>query len=84
MLNFNFRYTRLLFLVLIFTATSSVTLSNNIKPVSGQILAGNSNWITSIWRREPKRPRGARGEQACFLSPGLTLFYHFRGRINSR
>ena len=65
----------LLIFVFICTTTSFIGLSDNINPVSGQIVAEHSNWITSIWRRKPKRPRGARGEKACFLSPGLIDTY---------
>ena len=79
MLKLNSRYYHksLLSLGLIFFATSFACLSSNVKPVSGQIIAEQStNWINSIWRREPRRPRGARsGSQICPIAPGLIDTY---------
>ncbi len=77
MFNFNSGNYRkfLLSLALISTPILFGTISSSVKPVSGQIVAEQStNWITSIWRRKPKRPRGARGE-ICPIAPGLVDTY---------
>ena len=65
----------LLTLALISTPTLFGTISSSVKPVSAQIVAEQStNWITSIWRRKPKRARGARSE-ICPIAPGLIDTY---------
>ncbi len=75
MFKLNSRHKSLLSLGFIFTATSLTCLSNDINPVSGQIIAEQStSWIASIWRRKPKRPRGARSE-ICPIAPGLVDTY---------
>ena len=73
----NSRNTRksLLSLALISVTISFASLSSSLKPVSGQIIGEQStNWITSIWRRQPKNPRGARSE-ICPIAPGLIDTY---------
>lgn len=65
----------LLSLALISVTISFASLSISIKPASGQIISErSSNWITSIWRRKPRRPRGARSE-ICSIAPGLIDTY---------
>ncbi|MGB3638012.1 MAG: hypothetical protein WBA39_10625, partial [Rivularia sp. (in: cyanobacteria)] len=78
----NSRNTRksLLSLALISVTISFTSLSSSVKPASGQIIGEQStNWITSIWRRKPKSPRGARGgnnlSQVCPIAPGLVDTY---------
>ena len=81
MVNFNFGFNfgnyrkSLLSLALISVTISFTSLSSSVKPVSAQIVAEQStNWITSIWRRKPRRPRGARSE-ICSIAPGLIDTY---------
>lgn len=78
----NSRNTRksLLSLALISVTISFTSLSSTVKPVSGQIIAEPSTgWVKSIWKRGPKRPRGARGgdsrSQICPIAPGLIDTY---------
>ena len=81
MFNFNSgNYRKLLLsLALISTPILFGTISSSAKPVSAQIVAEQStNWINSIWRRKPKRTRGARSgslSQVCPIAPGLVDTY---------
>lgn len=81
MFNFNSgNYRKLLLsLALISTPILFGTINSNAKPVSAQIVAEQStNWINSIWRRKPKRTRGARSgslSQVCPIAPGLVDTY---------